>query len=232
LDRFYAAVISILWCCTPSHRLKSFPSRCRCLDLPLQRASTCCAIMGRRPECCVSSAACTIAAHRGQRQVNQAPRARRPAWRSLRAPPEGCRGGQNATKSGRCYTAHSLASKNSRARKSWLTGKFWTPWKFGAQDSARCNDVFRNAASSGCCARHIADILSLNRHPVLSSDGRFGREVAAMTALQWFLLGLMVSWTPSVIFLACIAVQAGARRHGRASTVAKPIDRIVALHNR
>jgi hypothetical protein len=34
-----------------------------------------------------------------------------------------------------------------------------------------------------------------------------------MTALQGFLLGLMVSWTPSLIFLFCIAVQAGARRH-------------------
>jgi hypothetical protein len=34
-----------------------------------------------------------------------------------------------------------------------------------------------------------------------------------MTALQGFLLGLMVSWTPSLIFLACIAAQGGARRH-------------------
>jgi hypothetical protein len=26
-----------------------------------------------------------------------------------------------------------------------------------------------------------------------------------VTPLKWFLLGLMVSWTPSLIFLACIA---------------------------
>jgi hypothetical protein len=52
-----------------------------------------------------------------------------------------------------------------------------------------------------------------------------------MTALQGFLLGLMVAWTPSVIFLACIAVQAGAQRNGRASEAPKSIDRTVALHN-
>jgi hypothetical protein len=42
-------------------------------------------------------------------------------------------------------------------------------------------------------------------------------------------LGLIVSLIPSVIFLSCIAVQAGAQRHGRASEVQKPIDRGVAL---
>jgi hypothetical protein len=52
-----------------------------------------------------------------------------------------------------------------------------------------------------------------------------------MTALQGFLLGLIVAWTPSVIFLACIAVQAGARRNDRASEDPKSIDRTVALHN-
>jgi hypothetical protein len=26
-----------------------------------------------------------------------------------------------------------------------------------------------------------------------------------VTPLEWFLLGLLVSWTPSLIFLACIA---------------------------
>jgi hypothetical protein len=52
-----------------------------------------------------------------------------------------------------------------------------------------------------------------------------------MTALQGFLLGLMVAWTPSVIFLTCIAVQAGAQRTGRASETPKSIDRAVALHN-
>jgi hypothetical protein len=50
-----------------------------------------------------------------------------------------------------------------------------------------------------------------------------------MTALEGFLLGLMVSWTPSVIFLACIVVQAGSRRYGHASEVQKPIDRTGAL---
>jgi hypothetical protein len=34
-----------------------------------------------------------------------------------------------------------------------------------------------------------------------------------MTALQGFLQGLMVSWTPSLIFLTCVALQAGTRRH-------------------
>jgi hypothetical protein len=34
-----------------------------------------------------------------------------------------------------------------------------------------------------------------------------------MTALQGFLLGLIVSWAPSLVFLTCIAAQAGARRH-------------------
>jgi hypothetical protein len=50
-----------------------------------------------------------------------------------------------------------------------------------------------------------------------------------MTVLDGFLLGLIVSWIPSVIFLVCIAVQAGAQRHGRAAEVPKQIDRIVAL---
>jgi hypothetical protein len=50
-----------------------------------------------------------------------------------------------------------------------------------------------------------------------------------MAPLQGFLLGLMVSWTPSVIFLACIAVQAGAQRYGRTSEVQKPIDRTLVL---
>jgi hypothetical protein len=36
-----------------------------------------------------------------------------------------------------------------------------------------------------------------------------------MTALQGFLLGLMVSWIPSLVFLACIAVRAGTRRQRR-----------------
>jgi hypothetical protein len=49
-----------------------------------------------------------------------------------------------------------------------------------------------------------------------------------MTALQGFLLGLMVSWIPSVIFLACIAVQAGARWHGHTSEV-RAVDRASAL---
>ena len=34
-----------------------------------------------------------------------------------------------------------------------------------------------------------------------------------MTALQGFLLGLIVSWTPSLVFLVCIAAQSGARRY-------------------
>jgi hypothetical protein len=34
-----------------------------------------------------------------------------------------------------------------------------------------------------------------------------------MTALQGFLLGLVASWTPSFVFLACIAAQATVRRH-------------------
>jgi hypothetical protein len=50
-----------------------------------------------------------------------------------------------------------------------------------------------------------------------------------MTALQGLLLGLMMWWTPSVIFLSCIAVQAGAKRYGHTSRVEKPIDRAVAL---
>jgi hypothetical protein len=52
-----------------------------------------------------------------------------------------------------------------------------------------------------------------------------------MTPLQGFLLGLMVSWTPSIVFLACIAVQAGVIRRGRASEVRKAIDRTVAFRN-
>jgi hypothetical protein len=52
-----------------------------------------------------------------------------------------------------------------------------------------------------------------------------------MTALQGFLLGLMMSWTPSVIFLACIVVQAGAQRFGQTSEVRKAIDRSGALRN-
>jgi hypothetical protein len=32
-----------------------------------------------------------------------------------------------------------------------------------------------------------------------------------MTGLLWFLLGVMVSWVPSLIFLACIVLQAVAR---------------------
>jgi hypothetical protein len=51
-----------------------------------------------------------------------------------------------------------------------------------------------------------------------------------MTALQGFLLGLIVSWTPSVIFLACIAMQAGAKRYGHTAEVQKAIDRTVAIH--
>jgi hypothetical protein len=50
-----------------------------------------------------------------------------------------------------------------------------------------------------------------------------------MTALQGFLLGLMVAWTPSAIFLACIALQGGAQRYGRASYVRKPICRALVL---
>jgi hypothetical protein len=50
-----------------------------------------------------------------------------------------------------------------------------------------------------------------------------------MTALQGFLLGLMVAWTPSVIFLACMAMQAGAQRYGHTSDVHKPIDQTVAI---
>jgi hypothetical protein len=52
-----------------------------------------------------------------------------------------------------------------------------------------------------------------------------------MTALEGFLLGLMVSWTPSVIFLGCIAVQAGAQRHGHASEVQTAIERAGALRS-
>jgi hypothetical protein len=50
-----------------------------------------------------------------------------------------------------------------------------------------------------------------------------------MTALEGFLLGLMVASIPSVIFLACIAVQVGAQRYGRASDVRKPIGRAYAF---
>jgi len=53
-----------------------------------------------------------------------------------------------------------------------------------------------------------------------------------MTALQGFLLGLLVSWIPSVIFLTCIAVQAGAQRYVRTSEIRKAIDRTVALRTR
>jgi hypothetical protein len=81
-----------------------------------------------------------------------------------------------------------------------------------------------------CCAPNIADILPWNRASVLTSPGRFEMEGAVMTALQGFLLGLMVSWTPSIIILACIAVQAGAQR-ARTSEVRRSIDRVVALHN-
>jgi hypothetical protein len=51
-----------------------------------------------------------------------------------------------------------------------------------------------------------------------------------MSAIQGVLLGLMVSLTPSVIFLSCIALQAGAKRYGPTSRVQRPIDRTVALH--
>jgi hypothetical protein len=81
-----------------------------------------------------------------------------------------------------------------------------------------------------CCARNIADILNPIADPVLRLHWAFKGRVQ-MTALQGFLLGLMVAWTPSVIFLACIAVQAESRRNGRASEVRKSIDRTMALHN-
>jgi hypothetical protein len=51
-----------------------------------------------------------------------------------------------------------------------------------------------------------------------------------MTALQGFLLGLMVSWIPSVILLTCIAVQARAKR-APASEVRRSVDRALVLHN-
>jgi hypothetical protein len=54
-----------------------------------------------------------------------------------------------------------------------------------------------------------------------------------MTALHGFLLGLMVSWTPSLVFLACIAVQAGARRHSiriqRQAAASEPTDGTVVF---
>ncbi len=45
-----------------------------------------------------------------------------------------------------------------------------------------------------------------------------------MAALQGFLLGFMVSCTPSLVFLACIAVQAGARRHLKRPEASEPTD--------
>jgi hypothetical protein len=50
-----------------------------------------------------------------------------------------------------------------------------------------------------------------------------------MTVFQGFLLGLIVAWTPSVIFLACIAAQAGAQRYGHTVYDHKPIDRTAAV---
>jgi hypothetical protein len=49
-----------------------------------------------------------------------------------------------------------------------------------------------------------------------------------MTVFQGFLLGLTVAWTPSVIFLACIA--ASAQRDGHTANDHKPIDRTAAVH--
>ena len=37
--------------------------------------------------------------------------------------------------------------------------------------------------------------------------------MAAMAALQWFLIGVVVSWLPSLVFLGCIAL--GAAPEGR-----------------
>jgi hypothetical protein len=81
-----------------------------------------------------------------------------------------------------------------------------------------------------CCARNIADILRWNRGVGVNVARALRNGGCGMTALQGFLLGLTVSWTPSIIFLACIAVQAGAQ-HARTSEARRSIDRVVALHN-
>jgi hypothetical protein len=83
----------------------------------------------------------------------------------------------------------------------------------GSARSTIDRQIYCTAASLGC-EQVIADILNSIANSMLMlrralGDGRG----AVMAALQGFLLGLMVSWTPSLIFLACIAVQAGARRH-------------------
>jgi hypothetical protein len=36
-----------------------------------------------------------------------------------------------------------------------------------------------------------------------------------MAALEWFLLGLMVSWIPSLVFLGCIALGSVPENHRR-----------------
>jgi hypothetical protein len=82
-----------------------------------------------------------------------------------------------------------------------------------------------------CCAYIVAyqTFGNRNRDSVLTLWRAPAAKGVNMSALQGFVLGLIVSWIPSLIFLSCIAVQAGAQRHGRTSEVAKPIDRVVAL---
>jgi hypothetical protein len=38
-------------------------------------------------------------------------------------------------------------------------------------------------------------------------------EVDDMAAFEWFLLGLMVSWVPSLVFLGCIALGSAPEDH-------------------
>jgi hypothetical protein len=51
-----------------------------------------------------------------------------------------------------------------------------------------------------------------------------------MTVFQGFLLGLIVAWAPSVIFLACIGAQAGIRLYGHTANDHKPFDGTAAIH--
>jgi hypothetical protein len=50
-----------------------------------------------------------------------------------------------------------------------------------------------------------------------------------MTVFQGFLLRLIVAWTPSVIFLACIAAQAGAQRYGHTANAHQTIAGTAAV---